>query len=487
MPKGNLNALVGKKPSWASKTESRVSQADTKFANLLIDSLVLNPDNQNYNSRDEADKIPFEELVASIKLIGIRQPLDVEEIDGNRYMIISGERRYKAAKEAKLKVVPCVIKSSESKLTQTIAKNVTNLMVRELSIEQKYRGYCEIRDAIEAEGKSIDDPEYAPLFQLTDRKAKKLFKKFDVIRRLTSDEDYKLFLEGTKTYASIEESALDMEEAMKIAQRVNELYALSVEVSSDISMVAYMDEEGFVYYVAFKDNMQKYVVMERDYSRNVEGHMCRSSFLPPCDKKEMMQAYLDRYAFANHLKPMDEEDFEALANEAREKLPKTDEVVVTETKDETDTDNDEADLTSEQQDSIDESEETVDEDISYSKMEHSQISVNEPEAVEEKRGNVTPISTKKPTESVTETQIDIAEGKDVADTSQSVLFEFEGEEINSGKLIKGTLVKYHDRTFLVRGNISLKNRSFINRGITCYSANCVVMEVKPETLRMKSG
>ena len=100
MPKGNLNALVGKKPSWASKTESRVSQADTKFANLLIDSLVLNPNNQNYNSRDEADKIPFEELVASIKLIGIRQPLDVEELDGKKYLIISGERRYKAAKEA---------------------------------------------------------------------------------------------------------------------------------------------------------------------------------------------------------------------------------------------------------------------------------------------------------------------------------------------------------------------------------------------------
>ena len=231
MPKGNLNALVGKKPSWASKTESRVSQADTKFANLLIDSLVLNPDNQNYNSRDEADKIPFEELVASIKLIGIRQPLDVEEIDSNKYMIISGERRYKAAKEAKLKVVPCVIKSSESKLTQTIAKNVTNLMVRELSNEQRYRGYCEIRDAIEAEGKSIDDPEYASLFQLTDKKAKKLFKKFDMIRRLTSDEDYQLFLDGAKTYASIEESALDMEEAMKITRRINELYALSVQAT----------------------------------------------------------------------------------------------------------------------------------------------------------------------------------------------------------------------------------------------------------------
>ena len=487
MPKGNLNALVGKKPSWASKTESRVSQADTKFANLLIDSLVLNPDNQNYNSRDEADKIPFEELVASIKLIGIRQPLDVEEIDSNKYMIISGERRYKAAKEAKLKVVPCVIKSSESKLTQTIAKNVTNLMVRELSNEQRYRGYCEIRDAIEAEGKSIDDPEYASLFQLTDKKAKKLFKKFDMIRRLTSDEDYQLFLDGAKTYASIEESALDMEEAMKITRRINELYALSVQANKDISMTVYMDDEGFVYYVSLNEKLQKYVVMERDYSRNVEGHMCRSSFLPPCDEKEMMQAYLDRYAVANHLKKMAEKDFEALADEAKGNLPKVEEVVLTESKDESETVNKEYELSSEQQESKDESKEVHEEGVPYSKMEHSKSPKIKPVTVEEKRSNITLIPTKKPSESATWDQNDIIKDKEGIDTTPSVLFEFEGEEINSGKLIKGTLVKYHDRTFLVRGNISLKNRSFINRGITCYSANCVVMEVKPETLRMKSG
>ena len=484
MPKGNLNALVGKKPSWASKTESRVSQADTKFANLLIDSLVLNPDNQNYNSRDEVDKIPFEELVASIKLIGIRQPLDVEEIDGNKYMIISGERRYKAAKETKLKVVPCVIKSSESKLTQTIAKNVTNLMVRELSIEQRYRGYCEIRDAIETEGKSIDDPEYAPLFQLTDRKAKKLFKKFDMIRRLTSDEDYELFLNGEKTYSSIEESALDMEEAMKIAQRLNELYALSVQSNNDVSMVVYKDDDGFVYYVSFDEKLGKYVVMERDYSKNVEGHLCRSSFLPPCEEKEMMQAYLDRYAVANHLKPMEEKDFEAIAAEAKEKLPQIDKVISNEKIDETDEDTEEPAAFDEQQSTVLVSD--TEDDNSYSKLEHSQIPGNRPVTIEIKKSKVTPIANEKPSESFTAPKNDVLEDEKEESTISSSFIEFEGEEINSGKIVKGTLVRNHDRAFLVRGNINLKKKSFINRGITCYSANCVVMEVKPETIRMKS-
>ena len=485
MPKGNLNALVGNKPLWASKTEARVSQADTKYANILIDNLVLNPDNQNYNSRDDKDLIPFEELVASIKLVGIRQPLDVEEFDGNKYLIISGERRYKAAKEAKLKVVPCVIKSSESKLIQTIAKNVTNLMVRELSIEQKYRGYCEIRDAIEAEGKSIDDPEYAPLFQLTDRKAKKLFKKFDVIRRLTSDEDYELFLNGEKTYSSIEESALDMEEAMKIAQRLNELYALSVQSNNDVSMVVYMDDDGFVYYVSFDEKLGKYVVMERDYSKNVEGHLCRSSFLPPCEGKEMMQAYLDRYAVANNLKSMEEKDFEAIAAETKEKLPQTDKGISNEKVDDTDEDTEESASVDEQQSTVSSS--NTEEDNSYSEMEHSQIPGNSPVTIEIKKGKVTPIANEKPSESVTAPKNDVLEDEKGDSITSSSFFEFEGEEINSGKIVKGTLVRNHNRAFLVRGNINLKKKSFINRGITCYSANCVVMEVKPETIRMKSG
>lgn len=485
MPKGNLNALVGNKPLWASKTEARVSQADTKYANILIDSLVLNPDNQNYNSRDDKNLIPFEELVASIKLVGIRQPLDVEEIGGNKYLIISGERRYKAAKEAKLKVVPCVIKSSESKLIQTIAKNVTNLMVRELSIEQKYRGYCEIRDAIEAEGKSIDDPEYAPLFQLTDRKAKKLFKKFDMIRRFTSDEDYELFLNGEKTYSSIEESALDMEEAMKIAQRLNELYALSVQSNNDVSMVVYMDDDGFVYYVSFDEKLEKYVVMERDYSKNVEGHLCRSSFLPPCEEKEMMQAYLDRYAIANHLKPMEKKDFDAIVAEAKEKLPQTDKGISNEKVDETDEDTEESASIDEQQSTVLVSD--TEDDNSYSKMEHSQIPGNSPVTIEIKKGKVTPSVNEKTSESVTAPKNDVLEDEKEESTTSSSFFEFEGEEINSGRIVKGTLVRNHDRAFLVRGNINLKKKSFINRGITCYSANCVVMEVKPETIRMKSG
>lgn len=474
MPKGNLNALMGKKPLWATKTETRVSQADSKYAQILIDNLVLNPNNQNYNSNDNNQAIPFEELVASIKLVGIRQPLDVEAIDNNRFMIISGERRYKAAKEAKLKTVPCIIKSSESSLIQTIAKNVTNLMVRELSVEQKYRGYCEIRDAIEAEGKSVDDPEYADLFRLTDKKSKKLFKKFEMIRRLTSDEDYELFLNGEKTYSSIEESANDVEQAMKLTKRVNDLYELSVKSKSDIEMVVYTDEAGFVYYVSENEKTGVYEVIERDYTKNVEGHVCRSSFLPPCEEKITMQAFLDRFALLNHLKPVDDQGFKDLTSKIKgESEEKPIEPSVSETVAEPISNVAETKVEKAKTENL------------YSEVEYELNFEKQPVANEIKKDEVTSIPQKNPSEDSLTQQIDDISEKSVESSTQSIIFEFEGEEINSGKIVSGTPVKKHGRVFLVRGNINLKKNSFINKGITCYNANCVVMEIKPETIKIK--
>ena len=85
MPKPDYDALVkNNKPAWAKQTESRVNKADIKFEYILIDNLILNPNNKNYNANDNNSQIPFEELVASIKLVGIRQPLDVAAMDGNK-------------------------------------------------------------------------------------------------------------------------------------------------------------------------------------------------------------------------------------------------------------------------------------------------------------------------------------------------------------------------------------------------------------------
>lgn len=60
--------------------------------------------------KDMADEA-LEELAASIRSQGIIQPIVVRQIDKNKYEIIAGERRWRAAQLARLDVVPCIIKN----------------------------------------------------------------------------------------------------------------------------------------------------------------------------------------------------------------------------------------------------------------------------------------------------------------------------------------------------------------------------------------
>ena len=57
----------------------------------------------------------LEELSNSIKSQGIIQPIIVRIVESNKYEIVAGERRWRAAKLADLKSVPCVIRKIDNK------------------------------------------------------------------------------------------------------------------------------------------------------------------------------------------------------------------------------------------------------------------------------------------------------------------------------------------------------------------------------------
>ncbi|MBR5030471.1 MAG: ParB/RepB/Spo0J family partition protein, partial [Muribaculaceae bacterium] len=79
-----------------------------------ISLIEPNPD----QPRTSFDKESLEELATSIKEIGIIQPLTLRKLDSGKYQIISGERRYRAAKLAKLSSVPAYIReANDTELT----------------------------------------------------------------------------------------------------------------------------------------------------------------------------------------------------------------------------------------------------------------------------------------------------------------------------------------------------------------------------------
>lgn len=95
------------------ENESKPEKTEVKIETVVVNEpkqveiglIDRNPDQPRKIFDDEA----LSELASSIKQHGVIQPIIVKEVDG-RYVIIAGERRWRASRLAGLKTIPCVIK-----------------------------------------------------------------------------------------------------------------------------------------------------------------------------------------------------------------------------------------------------------------------------------------------------------------------------------------------------------------------------------------
>jgi ParB family chromosome partitioning protein len=79
-----------------------------------------------YQPRTQMDDAALEELSASIREHGVMQPILVRPVDGNRFEIVAGERRWRAAKRAGLESVPALVKAvpDQSALALALIENI---------------------------------------------------------------------------------------------------------------------------------------------------------------------------------------------------------------------------------------------------------------------------------------------------------------------------------------------------------------------------
>jgi len=101
---------------------SNLSKSPQGYHQLGIEQLEPG----NYQPRHHFDKDELQDLSNSIRAQGIIQPLVVRKIASNRYEIIAGERRWRAAQLAELTQVPVIIKevSNESALAISLIENI---------------------------------------------------------------------------------------------------------------------------------------------------------------------------------------------------------------------------------------------------------------------------------------------------------------------------------------------------------------------------
>ncbi len=99
-------------------TKKKINEDAGNVNELEISKITPNPN----QPRKHFDENALQELADSIKVHGVIQPLVVNKLDNGNYMIIAGERRWRASKIAGLDKVPVVI------------KNYTDKQIKEISI-----------------------------------------------------------------------------------------------------------------------------------------------------------------------------------------------------------------------------------------------------------------------------------------------------------------------------------------------------------------
>jgi ParB family chromosome partitioning protein len=108
---------------------------------ILIDRIELNP----FQPRSKIDQESLEELATSIKGLGIIVPITVREINENKYQLITGERRLRAAKIAGLKKIPAFIRSAndQNMLEMALVENIQREDLNAMDVSISYQRLTE--------------------------------------------------------------------------------------------------------------------------------------------------------------------------------------------------------------------------------------------------------------------------------------------------------------------------------------------------------
>ena len=113
---------------------------DAKVLQINLDDIIPN----RFQPRIAFDEKALNELAASIKEHGIIQPLVLRKL-GDKYEIIAGERRYKAATLAGLTTVPAVLSNIDDNKSAEVAL-VENIQRRDLTPIEEARSYKNLLD-----------------------------------------------------------------------------------------------------------------------------------------------------------------------------------------------------------------------------------------------------------------------------------------------------------------------------------------------------
>ena len=127
-----------------SASDVNADQVVGNIIELEVDKIEVNP----YQPRTHFNEQAIGELAESIKSLGIIQPVTVRKVDRNQYQLVSGERRYRAAKSIGFDRIPAYVRIANDQEALEMAL-VENIQRRDLDPIEIALSYQRLMDEIQ--------------------------------------------------------------------------------------------------------------------------------------------------------------------------------------------------------------------------------------------------------------------------------------------------------------------------------------------------
>jgi ParB family transcriptional regulator, chromosome partitioning protein len=125
----------------SGELKSSVVEAVTNNLRIPLDQIEANP----RQPRHDFDEQALQELAQSIRLHDIIQPVTVSKLPTGKYRLVSGERRYRAAKIAELRDIPAYVRQTDDQqlLELALLENLQREDLNAMEIALSYKRMME--------------------------------------------------------------------------------------------------------------------------------------------------------------------------------------------------------------------------------------------------------------------------------------------------------------------------------------------------------
>jgi ParB family chromosome partitioning protein len=262
-----LGALIEEASEGGGKQQQETIVSINEVDIKLIE---INP----FQPRKSFDEVAIEELASSIRELGIIQPITVRNIEGDRFQIITGERRFRAAQLAGLTSIPAYIRTADDQAMLELAL-VENIQREELNAIEIAISYQRLMDECSLTQESMSE-----------RVGKKRSTVANYLRLLKLPAEIQLGLQHQKIGMGHAKALINIdspEEQVKIFNLILE-DSLSVRQVEDL-VRALKDpkevktspvkkpsvEDGSAEYAEFCSQLKQYFSTKVELKRNIKG------------------------------------------------------------------------------------------------------------------------------------------------------------------------------------------------------------------------